>query len=49
MTDPTPAGVYWGSNDAVADQNDTYDNDDLTGKTYDEVGFVGVASMKGTA
>ena len=46
MTDPTPAGVYVGTVDAVATKCDTYD-DVPEGVTFDEIGFVGIATMKG--
>ncbi len=43
--DPTPAGVYVGTVDAVADAYETYD-DVPVGVTFDEIGFVGIAGMK---
>lgn len=46
VTDPTPAGVVVGTVDALATAYGTFD-DVPEGVTFDEVGFVGIATMKG--
>lgn len=49
MTDPTPAGVHWGTYDVQQADHPTYDALAEAAATYDESGFTGIGSMKGTS
>lgn len=48
MTDPTPAGVHWGTYDTLKADHPTYDALAEDAPTYDESGFTGIGSMKVT-